>query len=74
MRQNYPPEGFSDRLKETILKSGMGVYDIARLSNIKPQNIYHHMNGVATPSLTSFVHLCAVLNVSADYLLFGRSK
>lgn len=74
MKQNYPPEGFYKRLREAIANSGLKMSEIRRKVNISDSCLYSYVNGVTLPSVTTLANLCRVLNVSADYLLFGRSK
>lgn len=74
MKRNYPPEGFTERLNEAIYKSGLRPVEIQRKARISESCFYYYMRGDTTPSLMTLVNLCRVLDVSADYLLFGRVK
>ena len=67
-----PPEGFGERLREVIYKSGYGVTELGRLSGINHSNISQYISEEMAPSAWTLASLCKVLKVSADYLLFGK--
>ena len=67
-----PPEGFGKRLKESYLKSGYSLYDIERLIGVNHSNFLSYINGDMAPTIINFARICELLNVSADYLLFGK--
>lgn len=68
----YPPTGFSERLYDTWLKSGLEITELSRKSGVSRTSVYCYIyNGIA-PNISALAKLCKVLNVSADYLLFGK--
>ncbi len=55
--------------REELDLSQKQLADIIHISNIHLSNIEH---GKALPSFSTFLDLCAALNVSADYLIAGN--
>lgn len=67
-------KGFSERLNRAIGKSGLSICRIADKLNTSRRTIYCWLDGDALPNSFSLVKLCNILDVSADYLLFGKEK
>lgn len=67
-----PPEGFGERLREAIYKSGYNTSQLEQLCNVNHTSISRYMTEDMAPSAWTLASLCKVLNVSADYLLFGK--
>ena len=67
-----PPEGFGERLRETVYERGYTTNELERLSGVNHSNISQYMNETMAPSAWTLASLCKVLKVSADYLLFGK--
>lgn len=67
-----PPEGFGERLREAIYKSGYSTTQLEKLCNVNHSNISQYMSEEMAPTAWTLASLCKVLNVSADYLLFGK--
>lgn len=64
-------EGFWERLEEEIYQQNRTKKDIARQCGFD-RKILIRSCGHDNICLPYFARLCAVLNVSADYLLFGK--
>lgn len=65
--------GFWDRLDDELKKQKRSKSDLARKCGFSRKNLIqneYHDN----LSLPYFVRICAELNVSADYLLFGKKE
>lgn len=67
-----PPEGFGERLRESVYKSGLGPYEIEKRYGINHSNLNSYMLEEMAPTVPNLAILCEVLHVSADYLLFGE--
>lgn len=67
-----PPEGFGERLRESIYKSGYSTSELERMTRINHSNISEYMTERMAPSAWTLALLCKTLKVSADYLLFGK--
>ena len=65
------PEGFRERLYDVFIKSGFTFTDLAKRTGISRSLLYAYMYDDIVPTITTLVKLCAIFNVSADYLLFG---
>lgn len=75
MRSNHkkkPPEGFGERLREAVYKSGLTPTFIETNYGINHSNLYSYMVEDMAPTVATLATLCRVLHVSADYLLFGK--
>ncbi len=68
----YQPEGFSKRLYECVIATGLSVHDFAKRCDLAPPSIYAYFYNERTPNITALARMCKTLNVSADYLLFGK--
>lgn len=66
------PEGFRERLYDVFIKSGITITDIAKRTGVSRSLIYGYLYDDVVPSVTILVKLCAIFNVSSDYLLFGK--
>lgn len=65
-------EGFSERLKEEKMKSGLTCIEISKRIGRERKSIYGYMYGDTQPDAYTLAKLCVVFNTSADYLLFGK--
>ena len=66
------PEGFQERLKKAVYDSGLSLSEIERRSGVSHSSVSAYMSKDYSPTAFSLAKLCLVLNVSADYLLFGK--
>lgn len=70
----YPLEGFPERLRESWTASGLTQGEIAQRIGTKRKAFCSYINARSMPDALRLACLCAVFNVSADYLLFGRGS
>jgi len=70
--KQYQPEEFSTRLHEAYIKSGLEITEISKRTKIARSSVYGYMYYGVTPNITALAKLSTLLNVSADYLLFGK--
>lgn len=63
-------DGFWDRIEEEIHRQNKSKAQIAKKCRFNRKTLYGYNN----MSLPYFARLCAELNVSADYLLFGKDN
>ena len=68
----YPLEGFTKRLREAWTTSGLTQGEIAWRIGTERKTFCKYINTRSMPDALRLAHLCAVFNVSADYLLFGK--
>ena len=62
-------EQLSQKLKELGLEKGMSAYEVSLALGLTRNAYSHYENGRRLPSLTVFLKICTLFNVSADYLL-----
>ena len=62
-------EKFCIRLKELRIESGKTQKQLANELNTTDDSVFSWEKGRSQPSIEMICKLCAVLNVSADYLL-----
>lgn len=67
-------EGFSERLNETILKSGISMRDLTKRLGTDHSTVRSWMVMRAQPNIRSLAKLCLILDVSADYLIYGKER
>ena len=60
------------RIKQCRKKRHLTQEKLAELMNVSPHYIYEIERGLKSMSLSTLVDLSSVLDISTDYLLFGR--
>ncbi len=58
-----------ERLREEIKNSGMTTKEIGEKTGVSPEMITQYTTTKKLPKLDTFARLCAVLDISADYIL-----
>lgn len=74
MKRKYEFKEFADRLSKAIYDSGKSQNEVGKACGLAKNSIYQYTEGSSLPNAFVLAVLCAVLNVSADYLLFGDKK
>lgn len=64
--------GFADRLNQAISDMGISKKKLGELIGCDRRNVYEWCWGDTMPNALLLARMCKVLNVSADYLLFGE--
>ena len=70
--KHYPPEGFTERLYRSFLKSGLEITQVSNMTGLARSSVYSYILDGVSPNVSALAKLCKVLGVSADYLLFGK--
>ena len=68
-RKQEPIHGFPRRLRMAMVLRNMNSMDIVRASSVGCKQISSYLNGHNEPTVSSLLHLCEALDVSADFLL-----
>ena len=66
--------GFADRLSQTMHDRGINIVQMAKRIGMERKSVSMWVNGYSMPNSLILAKMCKVLNVSADYLLFGERK
>lgn len=66
--------GFGQRLKQTRIKKGIKQWYLSELTGISDNLLSKYENDYNSPQINNLVSLCKVLDVSADWLLFGKGE
>lgn len=74
MKRKYEFKEFAERLALAIYNSGKSQLEVGKACGLTKNSIYQYTDGTSLPNAYVLAVLCAVLNVSADYLLFGDKK
>lgn len=61
-------KNFSDRLRESLKRSGMKQIDLSRRSGVDRSDISHYLRGDYLPKLDRVERIAAALGVSVSYL------
>jgi len=64
--------GFAERLSNTIADNGISKKKLGELIGCDRRIVYQWCLGDTMPNSLLLAKMCKVLNVSADYLLFGE--
>ena len=62
-------EGLTDRLNESVAKSGLSLKEISAMTGINTGNLCHYFNRGINPKIDNLAKLAVCLNVSTDWLL-----
>ena len=65
---------FGDRLKKLMHKRGVDIFTLSVRIDVPEGTISSWRIGKCYPQMYNLEKLCDALNVSADYLLFGKEK
>ena len=66
--------GLAERLEECLLKSKYSTMDIERMTGINHSHISRYTSGTMNPSVYNLAALAKLLNVTTDYLIYGKEK
>lgn len=72
--KQYTQTEFGKRLYDKILEKDITFTSLSKITGISRTLIYAYIYDCVNPSVVQLVKLCSVLNVSADYLLFGEER
>ncbi|MGN0578216.1 MAG: helix-turn-helix domain-containing protein [Ruminiclostridium sp.] len=62
------------RIKAQRRKMGISQEKLAEIVYVTPHYIYEIERGLKAMSLETLINLCAALDLSADYILFGEKQ
>lgn len=62
------------RVKQCRKEQSLTQEKLAELINVSPHYIYEIERGLKSMSLSTLVDISSVLDISTDYLLFGRNE
>ena len=63
---------FKENIKRLLCERGLKQKDIAKITKLTKSAISKYINGDRMPDIYNLVRLAEALNVSIDYLIFGR--
>lgn len=69
-----PLTGFPERLYDEWRASGLTQKQLGEYAGVNRKSICAYVNGTSVPDATTLGKMCKALNVSSDYLLFGKGK
>lgn len=72
MKGARPPEGFTDRLYEAFLRSGLTFTETSERTGIAYSTLHSYIYYGSCPNATALAKMCYAFKVSADWLLFGK--
>ncbi len=67
-------QGFPERLTEAIEAQGITTRQLCECTGKERKTIYAYKYGDHSPDAVTLARMCCLLQVSADYLLFGTKK
>lgn len=70
----FDSKGFGERLKECRKERKISQEKLSELSRISIQTISSYETGHSSPILENIYDICLVLNVSLDYLVYGKAE
>ena len=75
MKKHYNQTvGFAERLNQALYERNISGQKLAKLVGMERKTVYMWTNGDVMPNSLILERICKVLNVSADYLLFGEKR
>lgn len=73
-REKKYPMGFHLRLVAVANKRGLTEMELAEGVGVGRSTMRKWLDGDSAPDALDLARLCLILDISADYLLFGRRK
>lgn len=70
--KHYQPEGFSKRLYDSWLYSGVELTELAKRTGVSRSTVYGYIYCGVNPNFSAIAKIAKVLNVSLDYLAFEK--
>lgn len=64
--------GYLQRLNDAYFSSGLSAINLGKAVGRDRRTIYEYINGSSVPDALTLARLCVALNISADWLLFGK--
>jgi transcriptional regulator with XRE-family HTH domain len=64
--------GYLRRLNDAYILSGFNAVELGKIIKKERKTIYSYLHGDTTPDALTLARLCAALDISADWLLFGK--
>jgi transcriptional regulator with XRE-family HTH domain len=72
-KKNYLiSNGYLQRLNDAYISSEFNAVQLGRILHRDRKAIYSYLHGDTTPDALTLARLCIALNISADWLLFGK--
>lgn len=68
------PQGFPERLTQVIEERQITTRQLCECTGKERKTIYAYKYGDHSPDAVTLTRMCCLLQVSADYLLFGTKK
>ena len=72
VKSEWQPFGLAERIKEVAWKKRMSIRELAEAADISKRTLEKVIYG-AEPGVSIIVRLCIAHDLSADWLLFGRT-
>ena len=70
----YDNDDFSKRLDDAIYNKHMTNTEVAKMIGRERKCVMNWRNNVSSPCVVDLRKLCAILDVSPDYLVWGRKN
>ena len=74
MKKSTKLRSFPERLQKAVDDSGLTDVEIGRRCGRNRKTIFAYRHGECTPDCLTLSRLCLILNVSSDFLLFGKES
>lgn len=66
--------GFADRLSSSMMHKHINNTQLAEMIGMERKSVSLWVNGYSMPNSLILAKMCKVLDISADYLLFGEKE
>lgn len=66
--------GYLQRLNDAYIMSGLNAVKLGKKIGKDRRTVYGYLYGDSTPDALTLARLCVALDISADWLLFGKDK
>lgn len=64
----------AERMKYAMKKAGVSDYQLEKISGVKRSTIKNFLNTNNNPRLDTIANICANLNLSVDWLIYGGTE
>lgn len=74
VNKQYPPQGVGQRLRRAMWDKDYDSVKLAGEIGMDRKSIYMYLDDYVPMTITTCVKICAVLNISPNYLLLGKES
>ena len=72
--KNYYADGISERIQKRLMELGRPISWLANEMDISYPSARNYVHGYSNMNLPTFIHICEVLEVTPNWMIYGEEK